>query len=82
MCEDKYVQDTMLRWLLAGHSPRRPGFKPMSVHVGFVVDKVTQGQVFLRVLCFLLSISFYHGSPHSYIWGMNNVPVDGHSSKT
>jgi hypothetical protein len=31
-------------------SPRSPGFDPGSVHVGFVVDKVALGQVFLRVL--------------------------------
>jgi hypothetical protein len=36
--------------LAAGLPPRRPGFDPGSVHVGFVVDKVTLGQVFLRVL--------------------------------
>jgi hypothetical protein len=39
-----------LRSLLAGLSPRRPGFAPESIHVGFVVDKVALGQVFLRVL--------------------------------
>jgi hypothetical protein len=31
---------------------RRPGFDPGSVHMGFVVDKVALGQVFLRVLRF------------------------------
>jgi hypothetical protein len=41
-----------LRWLVAGLSPRRPGFDPGSVHVGFVVDKVALGQVFPRVLRF------------------------------
>jgi hypothetical protein len=41
-----------LRSLVAGFSPRRPGFAPGSIHVGFVVDKVTLGQVFLRVLRF------------------------------
>jgi hypothetical protein len=35
-----------LRRLVAGLSPRRPGFDPGSVHVGFVVDKVALGQVF------------------------------------
>jgi hypothetical protein len=39
-----------LRWLVAGLSPRRTGFTSGSIHVGFVVDKVTLGQVFLRVL--------------------------------
>jgi hypothetical protein len=35
-----------LRWLVAGLSPRRSGFAPGSIHVGFVVDKVALGQVF------------------------------------
>jgi hypothetical protein len=35
-----------LRRLVAGLLPRRPGFDPGSVHVGFVVDKVALGQVF------------------------------------
>jgi hypothetical protein len=38
-----------LRRLVVGLSPRRPGFDPGSVHVGFVVDKVALGQVFPRV---------------------------------
>jgi hypothetical protein len=41
-----------LRRLAAGTPPRRPGFDPGSVHVGFVVDKVALGQVFPRVLRF------------------------------
>ena len=41
-----------LRRLVAGLSPRRPGFDSGSVHVGFVVDKVSLGQVFPRVLRF------------------------------
>ena len=32
--------------------PRRPGFDPGSVHVGFMVDKVALGQVLPRVLRF------------------------------
>jgi hypothetical protein len=34
-----------LRRLAAGLPPRRPGFDPGLVHVGFVVDKVALGQV-------------------------------------
>jgi hypothetical protein len=34
------------RRLVAGLPQRRLGFDPRSVHVGFVVDKVTLGQVF------------------------------------
>jgi hypothetical protein len=38
--------------LVAGLSPRKPGFDPRSVHVRFVMDKVALGQVFLPVLRF------------------------------
>jgi hypothetical protein len=41
-----------LKRLVAGLSPRRPVFASGSIHVGFVVDKVALGQVFLRVLRF------------------------------
>jgi hypothetical protein len=41
-----YGAVSWLRRLVAGISPRRPGFNPGSVHVGFVVDKVALGQVF------------------------------------
>jgi hypothetical protein len=41
-----------LRSLVTGLSPRRPRFAPGSIHVGFVVDKVALGQVFLQVLQF------------------------------
>jgi hypothetical protein len=41
-----------LRRLVAGLPPRRPGFDPRSVHVGFVVDKVALGQVPTRVVRF------------------------------
>jgi hypothetical protein len=41
-----------LRRLVAGLSLRRPGLAPGSIHVGFVVDKVAVGQVFLPVLRF------------------------------
>jgi hypothetical protein len=42
----------------------RPGFNPKSVHVEFVVDKVTLRQAFLRVLWFsTVTILFIHLSP-------------------
>jgi hypothetical protein len=43
-----------LRRLVTVLSPRRPEFAPGSINVGFVVDKVALGQVFLRVLPFFL----------------------------
>jgi hypothetical protein len=51
-----------LRRLAAGLPPRRPGFDPLSVHVGFVVDKVALGQVFPESFGFPLSISFHRCS--------------------
>jgi hypothetical protein len=55
-----------LRSLVAGLSPWRLGFTPGSIHVGFVVDKVALGQVFLQVLQFSpVNISFHHHSPNS-----------------
>jgi hypothetical protein len=47
-----------LRRLVAGLSPRRPGFDLRSVHVGFVVDKVALGRFFPEYFGFLLSVSF------------------------
>jgi hypothetical protein len=40
------VAASLLRRLVAGLSPRRPGFDPGSVNVGYVVEKVALGQVF------------------------------------
>jgi hypothetical protein len=57
-----------LRSLVTGLSPRRPGFTPGSIHVGFVVDKVALGQVFLRVLRFFPVTLQTH-----IIWGMRNM---------
>jgi hypothetical protein len=59
---------------LASHS-RGPGSRPM----GFVVNKVALGHVFLWVLQFSLSISFYRGSPLSYII---NRPIRDCSSES
>jgi hypothetical protein len=54
--------------LVADFSPRRPRFAPQSIHMGFLVEKVALGQVFLRVFRFFpvniippwLSILTYH----------------------
>jgi hypothetical protein len=42
----------VVRRLVDGLSSRRPGFVPGSVDVVYVVDKVSLGQVFVRVLRF------------------------------
>jgi hypothetical protein len=63
-----------LRCLVAGLSPRSSGFVPGSIHVGFVVDKVAQGQFFLQVLWFSpvniippsFSIVIYHLGNEKY----------------
>jgi hypothetical protein len=69
-----------LRRLVAGLSPRRLGFDPGSVHVGFVVDKVVLGQVFPRVLRFspvnfIPSVLHYLGKKLIiFIIGLHNNP--------
>jgi hypothetical protein len=44
--------------LVASDPTRQPRFKPRSGHVGFVVDKVTLGQVFSEYFGFPLQFSF------------------------
>jgi hypothetical protein len=59
-----------LRTLVTGLSPRRPGFAPGAIHMGFVVDKVALGQIFLRVLRFSpVNIPFHGRCPNSYHLG-------------
>jgi hypothetical protein len=45
---DQHLAVLWLRLLDSGHSRRSNGFAPGSVNVGFVVEKVAAGQVFLR----------------------------------
>jgi hypothetical protein len=70
-----------LRRLVTGLSPRRPGFASGLTHVGFVVDKVTLGQIFLQVLRISLSIATVALHTH-IIWGMSNMSASGSSSET
>jgi hypothetical protein len=77
-----------LRPLVTELSPQRTRFIPGSVYVGFVVNKVALGQVFLRVLLFFpvniiplrLSIFIYHlGETYSRAtdrkMGMNMIVI-------
>jgi hypothetical protein len=45
--------------LVAGFPPQRPGFDPRSGLVGFMVDKVTVGQVFSEYLGLPCQLSFH-----------------------
>jgi hypothetical protein len=47
-----------LKRLVAGFALRRPGFKPGSSHVEFVVDKVALGQIFSGYFGFPCQSSF------------------------
>jgi hypothetical protein len=63
-----------LRSLVAGLSPRSPGFAPGSIHVGFVVVKVALGRFFSEFLGFPPSI--YHSTvalQTHIIWAMCNM---------
>jgi hypothetical protein len=68
-----------LRRLAAGLPPRKPGFNPGSVHVGFVVDKVALGQVFPEFFSFPLSISFHRCSITRKRTKNNNHPLHLHN---
>jgi hypothetical protein len=46
-------------WLVAGFTPLRPGFEPVSGHVGFMVKKVALGQIFSEYFGFPCQISFH-----------------------
>jgi hypothetical protein len=48
-------------------SPQRLRFVPLLVHVVFVVEKMTLGQVFSELFGFSLLMSFSYGSPCLYI---------------
>jgi hypothetical protein len=61
------VTASLLKRFVAGFPPRRPGFKPGSSPVGFVVDKVALGQIFSEYFGFPCQSSFHqflHNHPH------------------
>jgi hypothetical protein len=65
-----------LKRLVAGLSPRRPGFDPGSVHVEFVMDKVTLWQIFPRVLRFFPVLHYKEKWKKLtiFITGLHNKP--------
>jgi hypothetical protein len=70
-----------LRRLVVGLSPRRPGFDPGSVHMGFVVEEVALGRFFPECFGFPLPISFHRRSitrknekTFIFITGLHNRP--------
>ena len=48
-----------LRWLGTGLLLQRPESNPRAVHIGFVVDKVAQEQVFSKYFSFILLICYH-----------------------
>jgi hypothetical protein len=73
---------TELKQLVVVFSLWRPEFVPRTVHMGFVIDKVAPGQVFLRVLWFsaviiIPAVLYIH---IHIIWRMDSGPVSSHSS--
>jgi hypothetical protein len=58
------IPDTLGRVVMKTNSPRKLGFAPRSVHVGFVVNKVALGQVLLRA-CSVPPCQ-YHSTAASY----------------
>jgi hypothetical protein len=70
--------------LVAGFPPRRLGFKPRPVHMGFVCGQSGTGAGFLRVLQFPLPILLQPNGPHSpssTTRGWYNRPKSGRRTK-
>jgi hypothetical protein len=65
-----------LRRSVAGLSPRRTGFDPNSVYVGFVVGKVTLEQAYLPVRRYSLSVSFHHRSILIHCYQLRHARTD------
>jgi hypothetical protein len=65
---NRFILDNMavpwLRRLIACLSPRRRGFTPVSVHMGFLVDNMALRHVLSKFFDFPLSASFHRGSPY------------------
>jgi hypothetical protein len=70
-----------LRWLVIRLALLKPGFTLRSIHVGFVVEKVALGQVFIRVLWFSPFNIIPPRLNNHIIWRMNNRPIGGQSSE-
>jgi hypothetical protein len=75
-----YMAVPLVRHLVTSLSPRRPEFAPGSVHMGFVVDKVTLGQIFLRILRFTPVSVIPSVFSILIIWGMKNRSIGDRSS--
>jgi len=54
--------------MVAGLSPQRLGFDPGSIHVGFGVDKMELGQVFLGILWGFPCQCHSTGFSHAFIY--------------
>jgi hypothetical protein len=77
----------LLKRLVAGFSPRRPGFDPGSGQVGFVVEKVALGRVFSEYFGFpcqssLHKILHHHNHPGQATIGQSVAAVPSEPSWT
>ena len=61
-----------LMQLVAELAPRRPGFDPMPVHMTFVANQVTLGEVAFRVLG-LSPVNSIAPTPHTHISFMSTT---------
>lgn len=75
-----WVAVPWFRRLTTDLSHRRLGFRPESVHVRFMVRKVSQGQISLQALR-ISPVSIILPGTH-IMWGMHNRPVGGRRSET
>jgi hypothetical protein len=75
-----WVAVPWFRRLTTDLSHRRPGFRPESVHVRFVVGKVSLVQISLQDLM-ISPVSIILPGTH-IMWGIHNRPVGGRRSET
>jgi hypothetical protein len=71
-----------LRRLVAGLTPRRPGFAPGQSMWDLWWTEWHWDRFFSELFGFTLSVSFHRRSSNSYHGGMNNIYVSGSSSET
>jgi hypothetical protein len=67
----------------ASFSLRRPGFNPREVNVGFEVDEVTLGKIFLRAPTPVLTCQPFHqcSITLTVIQGWHKRPISGRNTK-
>jgi hypothetical protein len=71
-----------LKQLVASFPPQRPGFKPRSGYVGFVVDKAALGKVSSKYFGVPCQLTHYFKNLHFFFTLSNLTKLNNTSIKT